>query len=411
MSGARNAPVVAALDVGSSKVVAALALPEADGLRVLGVGQAPGAGVRRGAVVDVPAATAAIGLAVQRVRRVVGRPFPAIMLGSAAGEILSYNRDVEMELDPPGEVLANHVAELMAEVRRTPLPPGYQLVHAVPQEFMVDGFEGCTQPVGLAADRLGLSAHLVACQGTLLANLVQVALQAGLQVEDFAVGVLAAAESALSDEERAGGVVLVDIGATATQLAVVVGGQPVGSATVPLGGEHVTQAVAQGLRLALPAAEGVKQRLATADVRAATDRLLEGLPVDPPAEGAAADAPPLTERTLAEVVAAAAGEILAPVARLIQGAGLSQHLGAGAVLTGGGSRLRGIDALAMRTLGCRVRSGGALGAEGLLGSPECAACVGLLQLAAQRRTGGRRLPPVPGVVRRPWTLPAWLGGP
>jgi len=417
MGTQRRAPAVAAMDVGSSKVIAAVAVPEDGGLRVLGVAQVGGAGVRRGAVVDLDAASAAFASVAERMRRVAGIPLPPVMLGSAGGEILSCNREAELRVDPPAPLGADHVADLMAEVRRTELPPGYQLVHAITQEYTVDGYEGCTDPVGMAAGRLGVRAHLVACHGTLLANLLRAADGAGLQVEDFAVSALAAAESVLTDDERRAGVLLCDLGATATQIAVVVAGETVGSATVALGGEHITADIAKGLRIPRDAAEDLKRRLATADTRAVVDRPLTGGPDAPPPDPPPPDAPGpdaaapeahASESILAEIVQARTEEILEGVARLLRDGGLFDVIGSGAVLTGGGSRLRGLSAVAMRTLGVRVRCGGPQGAEGLLGSPESAACVGLLQMSALRRTGGRRLTPIlAGAARRGWPFRFW----
>lgn len=402
MGSQRRSQALAALDVGSSKVVGAVALPEEGGLRVLAVAQAPGAGVRRGAVVDPLAASAAMAAVAERLRRMAGIPLPPLLLGSAGGELLSSNREAEISLDPPATLEQAHLDGLLAEVRGTPLPPGYQLVHTITQEYTLDGYEGCPEPLGMAAGRLGLSAHLVACHGTLLANLLRAAADAGIEVEDFAVAGLAAAESVLSEQERHAGVVLLDFGASATQVAVVVDGQTVGSAVVPLGGEHISADIAKGLRIARDEAEEVKRREATADARPAP------APEQTPAEGAEVAPPtvdaPDREQMLAEIVSARCEEILERVGTLLQEGGLADLLGAGAVLTGGGSRLRGLSALAMRTLGLRVRSGGPQGTEGLLGTPECAACVGLLQMAALRRSGGRRAPAIMAAVRRPWPL-------
>ena len=392
MRGQREPAAVAALDIGTSKVLAAVAVPEADGLRVLGIGRAPGAGVRRGAVVDLAAVTAAIGAAAERARRVSGRALPPVTLGSAGGQLLAWNRDAELALEPAGELDAGHLGDLLEEVRRVDLPAGYQIVHTIPREYTVDGYEGCTQPVGMAASRIAVSAHIVACQSTLLRNLWKAAADAGLDVEDFAVSGLAAAEAVLTDEERRQGALLADIGAGATQLTAVLGGEPAGSAVVALGGAHVTSDIAVGLGLDLEVAEDVKLRHANADAEPDADRAPEWLAALRPS----GEAGPATAQNFAEVVRARAEELVERIAEFLDKAGLAGRTPAGAVLTGGGSRLRGLPALTMRGLGLTVRCGGALGAAGPLGAPECAAVVGLLQFAAQRHTGGRRLPPVAG---------------
>lgn len=407
MRGPRQSAAVAALDIGTSKVTAAIAVPEMDGLRVLGLARVVCGGVRRGAVVDLGAVTAAVASAAARARRVAGRPLPAITLGSAGGELLSWNRQAEVQLHPPGEVEAAHVQELLGEVRQADLPSGYQVVHAIARDYAVDGYEGCRQPVGMAAGRVAVTAHLVACRATLLRNLWKAVDDAGLEIEDFAVAGLAAAEAVLTEEERRQGAVVIDFGAGATQVGAVVDGEPAATAAIPLGASHVTGDIAVGLGIPWDAAEEVKQRHATADVTGAQDRALDWLnalrpamAAAPPPGGGPEEAPVAAamsvpgEREFAEMVRARAEEQLERVGEVLRDSGLAGRVPAGAVLTGGGSRLRGLPAVAMRVLGLPVRLGGALGADGTLGAPECAAVVGLLQIAAQRVTGGRRLPPM-----------------
>ncbi len=405
MRGHKESPVVAALDVGTSKVTAAIAVPEPDGLRVLGLGRVSCSGVRRGAVIDLQAVTGAVAAAAARARRVAGRPMPAVMLGSAGGEVLSWNREAAVQLDPPGEVEPAHVEQLLQEVRRADLPAAYHVVHAIVRDYAVDGYEGCKQPVGMAAERVSVTAHLVACRATLLRNLWKAVDDAGLEIEDFAVAGLAAAEAVLTEEERRKGAVVIDFGAGATQLGAVVDGESAATAVIPLGGSHVTGDIALGLGIAWEAAEEVKQRHATADVAGAGDGPLEWLPAlrlaggaplpaDAGAQEAAAAGAVPGEREFAEMVRARVEEQVERVGQALSECGLAGRLPAGVVLTGGGSRLRGLPAVAMRGLGLPVRLGGALGADGMLGTPEYAAVVGLLQLAAQRVTGGRRLPPM-----------------
>lgn len=399
MAERRDAALVAAVDVGTSKVLAAVAVPEDQGLRVLGVARVVAAGVRRGAVVDLAAAAAAIATAAERARRVAGRPLPEVTLGSAAGNFLAGNREAEVPVEPPAEVAAPHVRAALAAVGAAPCPEGYRLVHAIAREFLVDGYEGA-RPEGIAASRLGVRAHVVACEATLLQNLYRAAASAGIGVQDFAVAALASAEAVLTSEERRDGALLLDLGAGATQWAAVQGGEPVASGSVATGGSHVTADIAAGLGVDLPTAEGVKYEHADLGADPASTETLPWLAALRPG----GSGPEPTAGAFAEIVRARVEETLESVAAALREGELQGRLPAGAVLTGGASRLRGLPALAMRVLGLPVRCGGAVGASGTLGGPECAALVGLLQFAAQRRTGGRRLPPLPAAGRRwqPW---------
>lgn len=394
MRGQHRTQAVAAVDVGSSKVVAAIAVPEESGLRVLGVGRAQATGVRRGAVVDIPLTAAALAAAAARARRVARQPLPPVTLGSAGGGLWSGRREAELHLDAPEEIAAGHVARLMQEVRAVALPGSYQVVHTIPLDFRVDGYEGCTQPIGMTAQHLVVAAHIVACQETLLANLWKVAAEAGVEVREFALSGLAAADAVLSDGERQTGIVVADLGAEATQVTAFIGGEAAMTAVIPLGGAHISRDIGAALGLGLDAAEAVKLRQATVDDTAASDRPLEWPPGTGPRPDGSVEA---TERGLCSVVRARAEEMLERVAEALDSAQVRGQMAAGIVLTGGGSRLRGLPTLALHVLSMRVRCAGAMGAPGELGAPELAATVGLLQGAARRETGERRLPPFAAV--------------
>ena len=374
---------MAALDVGGGKVLAAVALLEPEGLRVLGVGRAVAAGVRCGAVVDLEAATAAIAAAGARARRVAGRTLPPLMVGSAGGRVLSDNRTAQVRFEQPTEIGRAEVDAVQAEVRRVALPGGYQLVHALTQGYLIDGYPGSANPVGVAAESLGVESHLVACEATVLHNLWNAVHRAGLQLDDFSVCALASAEAVLTDQEREKGVVLADVGATATQIAVLAEGAPLVTATLPVGSQHVTADIVSVLGLDPQSAEEAKRR----------GRLPEGTQAD---------------AGLTEVIDARSEELLEGVRQRVRAAGLEAHIGAGLVLTGGGSRVAGLSAAAMRVLEWPVRCGGAAGIDGPLGAPEYAACIGLLQLAARRRHAARRMTPLAPIAR--WRLGRWLAG-
>jgi cell division protein FtsA len=395
---------LAALDIGTSKVLGAVALPDDGGLRVLGVAGVASSGVRRGAVVDLAPVALAVTAVAERLRRAAGRSLPPVLLGSAGGELVSLNGYAELSLGDGGrEVEPADVAELLGRAREVPLAPGYQLVHAIPQHYVVDGYDGCHDPVGMSARHLAVRAHLVACQETVLQNL-QRAVEAGrVPVDDFAVAALGAAEAVLTAEERREGAVLVDLGAGSTQVVVAADGEPVLTASLPIGSEHVTQDIAVGLGLTRADAESLKVRHATADPRALAGG---GRRVAVEGGGAARE---IAEEELAEIVAARAEEIVQAVAELLGRVARGVRLAAGAVLTGGGSRLRGLEAVAMRTLGMPVRCRGPLGAPEGLAAPECAAVVGLLQLQARRRGAGAAPRPRVGPRGPAWWPWARLG--
>lgn len=386
-----------ALDLGTSKVLAASAELGGDGrIRVTGVGLAPAQGLRRGIVTDLGAAADSVERAVERAQRMAGQGFGLVTLGFSGGSVISANERFGAEVADQDEVSADDVAAVLAAASHAPGEPEREIVHSIPRHFILDGYDGVRDPVGLAAARLEVESHRVSAQPAVLRNAVRAAERAGVRVAGVTLNGLAAAESVTTRDERERGVLVVDLGAGCTDVVVLVGGTPVYTTVVAIGGDLIRNDVAACLHVSLERAETLKVEHGVCDAALAdAERTLAV--VEPSASGEGRTA---TELELAEIISARADELMTGVAAALRASGRERELGAGVVLTGGGARLRGMAALTMRMLELPVRIGSPRGCEDLddlLGSPAYAASVGLLQLAAS----GARVGPAQAAVAAP----------
>jgi cell division protein FtsA len=379
---------VAVLDLGTSKVLAGVGVFDGDaGVRVTGVGQAASRGLRRGVVVDLDLTAEAIVQAVERAQRMAGERVTAVLLGISGGQVTSLNSRGTVVIPHGDEIRDEDVERVLQAARAVSIPSDHEVVHVVPRHFVVDGYEGVRDPVGMAGRRLEVETHIVACPVSVLQNAWRAVDRAGIAVADLALNGLAAAEAVLLPEERELGVALADVGGGATDVVVFRDGGPVYSAVLPLGGDHITADVAVCLRTSHGQAEALKVEHGVALPELADEgAVVEVAPVaaDGGGEGERRRVP---ARVLAEIIEARLEELLRAVGEVLRRSGHARALPAGLVLTGGTARLRGVGPLAMRLLDLPTRTGvphDCGGMEDLLGTPSHAAAVGLLRLAANR---------------------------
>lgn len=378
MSGRR----VVALDIGSSTVRCAVA--EADGgrLRVLGVGTAPSAGLRKGLVVDQEALVPAIMAAVEGAERTSGVLVDTVVLGISGAHVSAFEREAVVSVGGrDGRVTAADVNRVLDGARAVPIPEGQELVHLIPRGYLVDGGSALRDPVGVPGARLEVAAHLVTAGSGPISSLVAATHAAGLQIEDVVVGALAAAEGVIRDVELDRAVAVADVGGGTTDVAVFSGAAICHTAVLPIGGHHVTMDLAAGLHCELAEAEQLKLRYGHCDPSAL--RADEVVTV----HGAAGSGPrEVTRRQLVDIIEPRAHEL----ARLI-GRELTRAAVAGAplerlILSGGTVCLEGFPQVLHRILEVPVRVAVPEGLQGLadqLALPGDATAAGLLHWGAR----------------------------
>ncbi|MBI2956620.1 MAG: cell division protein FtsA [Acidobacteria bacterium] len=381
---ANGRPLVA-LDVGSSKVAVLICERRTDGrLELRAASLEESRGFRKDTLVNFNAAVEAIRQAVEAAERTAGTAVDSAVIGVAGSHVRSVNSRGGIPLAPRvREVVPEDIRRAIEAARSVSLPPEQELLHVLPQEFLLDYQDGIRDPLGLLGRRLEVNVHIVTAAATATQNLIAAVNRAGLLVEDTVFEPLAAAEACLTPDERELGVVVVDIGGGSTDWLSFERGAPRVSGTIPVGGEHFTNDVAIGLRTPLWEAERLKRSYGCAAADGASqDTLFEV------ASMGERPARVISRRALCEILEPRAQEWLALLRDSLERAGVEHLPAAGVVLTGGAAQLEGLVDLGAETLRVPARLGlgrGLLGASGTLANPACAVAVGLILHANRLR--------------------------
>lgn len=383
-AGAVRSGVVAALDVGTSKVVCFVARVDNEGaVRVIGIGHQVSRGMRNGSVVDLDATERAIRAAVEAAERMAGETVQRVFVSVSCGHPLSHTVGVEVPVE--AQEIGDHEIRRVLDQGLARAEPGERaIIHAVPTSFSVDGTAGVGDPRGMAGRRLGLNMHIVTADAGPLRN-VQIAVErALLGIDGMVISPYASGLATLVDDEMSLGVTLVDLGGGTTSIAVFQEGVLTFADVVPVGGQHVTNDIARGLATPTVQAERMKTLYGNALPSPLDERDL----IDVPQVGESAAPEPnhVPRSALIGIIRPRIEETFEMVRERLHGAGVARKAGRRLVLTGGASQLPGIGELAGRILDKQARMGRPIGITGLAEStcgPAFAACVGLLIYAAR----------------------------
>ena len=391
MRRGRGQDLVVGLDVGTTKICAVIGQPRPGGeLDVVGVGAAPSRGLRRGVVVNIDSTVEAIKAAVAEAEQMAGVEVGRVYAGVAGGHIRSVNsRGVVAVSGKDREVSPLDVERAVDAARALNVPQDREIIHVLPQAFMVDDADGVREPVGMSGVRLEVEVHVVTGAVTSVQNVVRSVNRAGLTVQDIVLEPLASAEAVLDADEKELGVVIIDIGGGTTDLAFFRDGAAWHTAILPLGGDHITNDVAVGLRTPMADAEDLKKRYACA----LTALVAAEETIDVPSVGGRKPRQ-LSRQVLSEIVQPRVEEILTLVARELARAGFDDAATAGVVVTGGTSIMEGVPELAERVFDQPVRRGVPVQVGGLadvVRSPVYATAVGLALYGARRQAPGAGL--------------------
>lgn len=373
-----------ALDIGSTKTCAIIAEPEGPEVKFLGLGAAESKGSRRGLIVNLDATVSSIRRALEEAEAVAGVPVESALVGVAGGHIRGVNSRGGITIGQrPRDVQREDVRRALEAARNVTLPDDREILHVLPQEFLLDGQNSIRDPIGMLGQRLEVNVHLVTSSVSATQNLITAVNRAGVIVADTVLEPLASAEACLTQDERELGCALLDLGGGTTELLVYSGGVVRHTAAIPVGGDHFTNDLAVGLRTPIPEAEKIKRERACA----CRELLAEDQAIEIASVGAR---PPRTiyARMLCEVVEPRALELLALIRDELKRAGWETLIPAGLILAGGSSRLTGLVELAERFFSLPVRLGlprGPMGMPEELIQPEYATAVGLLMYGARAR--------------------------
>jgi cell division protein FtsA len=373
---AKKGELIVGLDIGTTKVVAVVGeVTEPGRVEIIGYGSAPSRGLRRGVVVDIEATVVSIRQAVSDAEAMAGCHIDSVFAGIAGGHIKAFNSHGVAAIKH-GEVRTEDIGRVLALARAAAIPQDREVLHILPQEYIIDGQDGIKAPAGICGVRLEARVHIVTAASSAVQNIVKCAQLAGLKVADIVLEPLASAESVLTEEERELGVCLVDIGGGTTDIAVFGNGSLVHTSVIPLGGNHLTNDIVVGLRTPIADAERIKRESGCA----MSELVGSEETIEVPSVGDRAPRK-MSRRILCDIIEPRMEEIFQLVAREIQACGWEEQLTSGLVLTGGASMIPGLEEMAEQVLGLLVRRGEprvAGGKADLVKDPRLATGVGLV---------------------------------
>jgi cell division protein FtsA len=377
MARARGRPLVSGLDVGTTKICCVIAEWSPRGrLDIIGIGMSPSRGLRKGVVVNIDSTVESIKHAVAEAEQMAGVEISSVLAGIAGGHIRGINsRGVVAVSGKHREVSQQDIDRALEAAKAINLPQEREIIHVLPQTFVVDDQDGIKEPLGMSGVRLEVEVHLVTGAITSVQNVIRSVNRAGLQVQDIVLEPLASSEAVVSADEKELGIVLIDLGGGTTDVALFRDGGIWYTGILPLGGDHISNDIAMGLRTPLAEAEELKKRHGCA----LTALVREDEVVEVPSVGGR-KARQLSRQILSEIIQPRVEEIFTLAARDLTRAGLQDVAAAGVVVTGGTSIMPGLPELAEQVFDLPVRRGLPTGVGGLadvVRSPIYATGVGL----------------------------------
>jgi cell division protein FtsA len=381
---ARKENIVVGLDIGTTKVCAIVGEVTEDGIDIIGFGSAPSKGLRKGVVINIAATEESIRRAVEDAENMAGCQISSAYAGIAGGHIRGFNSHGIVAVKD-GEITQADVNRVIDAAKAVAIPLDREVIHVLPQQYIIDDQDGITEPLGMSAVRLEARVHIVTAALTSAQNIVKCANRANLHCPAIVLEQLASAEAVLTQDEKDLGVCLIDIGGGTTDIAIFNDGAVVHTAVLPLGGNHLTNDIAVGIRTPQDEAEKIKKRFGAA-VAANVDR--EEM-IEVPSVGGRKPRV-LSRQILCEIIEPRVEEIFQLVREEIQNTGYEDLLASGMVVTGGTSMLTEITTIGENTLGLPVRLGVPRGVGGLVDvvrSPMYATGVGLVVYGAKQMAG------------------------
>ncbi len=392
MAKEQKQDIVVGLDLGTTKVCTIIGEQDDEGqVHIIGVGTTPSTGLKKGSVVNIEQTIASIKKSIADAERMAGVEVTSAFAGVAGGHIKGLNSRGVIAVSRKDKEITEEDRERVIEAAQAiAIPLDREIIHVIPQEYIVDDQDGIKNPVGMSGVRLEAEVHVVTGGVTSVQNIVRSVERAGIQVADIILQPLASAEAILSADEKELGVVLVDIGGGTTDIAVFINGALWHTGIITLGGALVTSDVAVGLRTPNTEAESIKIQYGCAY----TAMVKEEEEITVPGVGGRTDRR-MPRRVLSEIIEARMEEIFELVGAELKKHGFEDRIPAGAVITGGAALMEGTAELAEKILQLPVRIGSPKRVGGLtdvVANPSYSTAVGLVLMGMQSahpKTGGK----------------------
>lgn len=376
---ARKGDLIVGLDIGTTKICAIVGEVTDEGIDIIGIGTHPSRGLRKGVVVNIETTVQSIRRAIEEAELMAGCEVNTVFTGIAGGHIKGINSQGIVAVKNK-EVREADIQRVIDAAKAVAIPLDREVIHVLPQEFVIDDQGGIKEPLGMSGVRLEAKVHIVTAAVSSAQNIIKCANRTGLNVADIVLQPLASAKAVLTEEERELGVCLVDIGGGTTDIAIFHNGAIVHTGVIALGGNNLTSDVAIGLRTPAHEAEKIKQKWGTC----LPSRVGAEETIEVPSVGGR-EPRSIARQVLVDILEPRVEEIFQLVYREIQRSGHADLIPAGVVITGGSTLLDGMPELAEEVLGLPVRIGYPQGVGGLVDvvkSPMYATGVGLVMYGA-----------------------------
>ncbi|MCP3927019.1 MAG: cell division protein FtsA [Desulfobacterales bacterium] len=374
--------IIVGLDIGTTKICAVVGVRSGDDINIIGIGTHPSVGLRKGVVVNIESTVESIKKAVEEAELMAGCEITSVYAGIAGGHITGFNSQGIIAVKG-GEVSQSDVDRVIEAARAVAIPMDREVIHVLPQEFIVDGEKGIQNPIGMAGVRLEAKIHIVTGAVTSAHNIVKCANKAGLDVYDIVLESLASCEAVLTAEEKELGTALLDLGGGTTDLAIFSGNNIRHTWVLALGGQNLTNDIAVGLCAPIAEAEKIKINSGTC-VNVKNSKEI----IEVPGMGGR-ESRKLHRQVLSEILEPRVEEVFTLVKREIISAGLQNVITSGVVVTGGSSMLDGLTEVAENVFNLPTRLGKPVGIGGLVdvvSNPRFATGVGLVIHGAKNQT-------------------------
>lgn len=371
----REDELLVGLDIGTTKICVVVAKITEGKVNIVGIGSHPSTGLRKGVVVNMDSTVKSIKKAIEEAELMAGIKIDSCLVGIAGAHIKSFNSNGVVAIKDK-EVRLDDISRAIDAAKAVAIPADRELIHVIPQEFIVDDQDGIKDPIGITGVRLEVKVHIVTGSVSSAQNIIKCCRLAGLSVDDIILGQLASSEATLTPEEKEIGVALVDIGGGTSDIAVFSNGSIKYTSVLPFGGNNITNDIAIGLRTPLEDAEKIKKKYGCAF----SNMIGANETIEVPSVGGRKPRT-LMRKTLADIIEPRVEEISSLIYEEIKKSGSEKLLASGVVITGGCANLEGISELAENIFNLPARRGYPIGVGGLIdvvNNPIYATGVGLL---------------------------------
>jgi cell division protein FtsA len=384
----RDEEIIVGLDVGTTKICVVVARIADGKVNIVGIGSHPSTGLRKGVVVNMDSTVNSIKKAVEEAELMAGTKIDACIAGIAGSHIKSFSSNGVVAIKDK-EVRQDDITRAIDAAKAVRISADREILHVIPQEFIVDDQDGIRDPVGITGVRLEVRVHIVTGSVSSAQNIIKCCKLGGLTVDDMILNQLASAESTVGPEEREIGVALVDIGGGTSDVAVFSAGSIKYTSILSLGGNNITNDIAIGLRTPLEEAEKIKKKYGSSF----SSMVGANETIEVPSVGGRKPRT-LMRKTLADIIEPRAEEICGLIYEEIRKSGYEKLLASGVVITGGCSNLEGIPELAENTFNLPTRRGfptqGISGLTDVVNNPIYATGVGLVLYGFKHSKGRKR---------------------